>query len=320
MTSRLSAKPADADRPGQRDRASGESETETWTIRRVLSWAAPHFAKKGVDAPRLTAEILLAHVLSCDRVRLYVDLDRPLGRSELGALRALIERRLAGEPTQYLTLRQHFYGREFNVDGRVLIPRPETELMAEAVLRSVPKERPTRLLDLCTGSGCVAVTLAAERPLAAVWAVDLSGDACDVARENAEALGVAMRVTILEGDLFAPLGNEAPFDAIAVNPPYIASAQLPGLPAEVRCEPVLALDGGEDGLAVIRRILGSARDYLRPGGWLAMEIAEDEGPRVRTLYELAGFEDIAVERDLARHDRLVVGRSPRAADAAPVGG
>jgi release factor glutamine methyltransferase len=315
MTSRLSADSTAPAHPEQRARAAADS--ETWTVRRVLAWAAPHFEKKGVDAPRLTAEILLAHVLSCDRVRLYVDLDRPLSQSELGALRSLIERRLAGEPTQYLTGRQHFYGREFKVGPRVLIPRPETELLAEAVLRSIPKERPARLLDLCTGSGCVAVTLAAERPLASVWAVDVSADACQMARENTEALGVSARVTILEGDLFAPLGKDSAFDAIAANPPYIARAQLLGLPAEVRREPILALDGGEDGLAVIRRILGSAGHYLRQGGWLAVEIADDEGPQVRALFEAAGFEDIAVEKDLARSDRLVVGRAPRDGGASP---
>ena len=308
MTSRLVAASSASDRPEQR--AQSSADPETWTIRRVLTWASPHFEKKGVEAPRLTAEILLAHVLSCDRVRLYVDLDRPLDRSELGAMRGLIERRLAGEPTQYLTGRQYFYGRAFKVDRRVLIPRPETELLAEAVLRSIPKDRPSRLLDLCTGSGCVAVTLAAERPLASVWAVDVSPDACAMARENAEALGMAPRVTILDGDLFAPLVKDALFDAIAANPPYIASALVPGLSAEVRREPILALDGGEDGLAVIRRIVGAARDYLLPGAPLALEIAEDEGPRVRSLFQEAGFEEIAVEKDLAKHDRLVVGRAP----------
>jgi release factor glutamine methyltransferase len=290
--------------------APSSPQPETWTSRRVLTWASRHFEQKGVDAPRLTAEMLLAHVLSCDRIRLYVELDRPLDRSELAAMRSFIERRLAREPTQYLTGRQHFYGRAFAVDPRVLIPRPETELVVEAVLRTIPKEEPSRLLDLCTGSGCIAVTLAAERPQAAVWATDLSSSACEVARRNAESLGVGQRVTILEGDLFAPLATAAPFDAIATNPPYVPRPQIPGLSAEVRREPAMALDGGEDGLSVVRAILGSARSHLRPGGWLAMEIAEDQGPRVRDLFAAAGFEDIGVEKDLARHDRLVVGRAP----------
>ncbi|HZA49762.1 MAG TPA: peptide chain release factor N(5)-glutamine methyltransferase, partial [Myxococcaceae bacterium] len=276
----------------------------------VLTWASRHFEQKGIDSPRLTAEMLLAHVLSCDRIRLYVDLDRPMDRPELAATRSLIERRLAREPTQYLTGRQHFYGRAFAVDPSVLIPRPETELLVEAVLRTIPKDRPARLLDLCTGSGCIAVTLAAERPRAAVWATDLSDSACEVARRNAEALGVADRVAIREGDLFGPVASEAPFDAIAGNPPYIARAQLAGLQAEVRREPVVALDGGQDGLTVICAIVGSARSHLRSGGWLALEIAEDQGPRVRELFAAAGFEDIGVEKDLARHDRLVVGRAP----------
>lgn len=290
--------------------ASASAPGETWTVRRVLTWASGHFEQKGVDAPRLTAEMLLAHVLSCDRVRLYVDLDRPLDRAELARLRSSIERRLGREPTQYVTGRQHFYGRVFAVDARVLIPRPETELVVEAVLRTVPKDRAARLLDLCTGSGCIAVTLAAERPQAMVWGTDLSSAACEVARANAEALGVASRVTILEGDLFEPLGAAESFDAIATNPPYVARAQIPGLSAEVRREPMIALDGGDDGLQVIRRILGSARSRLRSGGWLAMEIAEEQGPAVRDLFAGAGFEDIGVEKDLARLDRLVVGRAP----------
>lgn len=290
--------------------AAAPAQAETWTVRRVLTWASRHFEQKGIDAPRLTAEMLLAHVLSCDRIRLYVDLDRPMERSELAAMRSLIERRLAREPTQYLTGRQHFYGRVFAVDPRVLIPRPETELLVESVLRNVPRDRPARLLDVCTGSGCIAVTLAAERPLARVWATDVSSAGCEVARKNAEALGVADRVTILEGDLFAPIAGEPAFDAIAANPPYVARAQIPGLQAEVRREPALALDGGEDGLAVISAIVGSARSHLAPGGWLAVEIAEDQGPRVRDLFAAAGFEDVGVEKDLARHDRLVVGRAP----------
>ncbi|NMO23486.1 N5-glutamine methyltransferase family protein, partial [Pyxidicoccus fallax] len=179
--------------------------SETWTIRKVLTWTTQHFEKRQVDAPRLTAEILLSHVLKLGRVRLYVDLDRPLSKDELGTFRSLIERRLAGEPTQYLTGVKEFYNRPFKVDARVLIPRPETELLVEAALRMLPKDAPSRALDLCTGSGCIAISLAAERPQATVVATDLSPDACALAKENAEALKVADRVTVLQGDLFSPL-------------------------------------------------------------------------------------------------------------------
>ncbi|MHB8872837.1 MAG: peptide chain release factor N(5)-glutamine methyltransferase [Myxococcaceae bacterium] len=286
--------------------------TEAWTIRRVLGWTAPHFEKHGVDSPRLTAEVLLAHVLKADRVRLYIDLDRPLAKEELAAFRALIERRAAGEPTQYLTGVKEFYNRRFHVDPRVLIPRPETELLVEAVLRELPEDAPARVLDLCTGSGCIAVTLAAERPKASVWATDLSPEACEVARANAEALDSGPRVTILQGDLFAPVPQGARFDAIVSNPPYIKSESLPGLSREVRKEPRLALDGGADGLTLLRRICLGAREWLKPGGLLALEISEGQGGEVRALLTEAGYEGVRVEADLARLDRLAFGRQPAA--------
>lgn len=284
--------------------------TETWTIRKVLAWTAPHFEKKGIDAPRLTAEILLAHVLKVDRVRLYVDHDRPLNADELATFRALISRRLSGEPTQYLTGSREFYGRAFRVDARVLIPRPETELLVEMALDGLPKDAPSRVVDLCTGSGCIAVTIAAERPLASVWATDLSPDACAVAKENAERLDVAARVTVLAGDLFAPLPADARFDLVVSNPPYIASAQIPGLQTEVQKEPHLALNGGLDGLVLIRRIIGDARGRLNPGGLLAMEIGEDQGEAVRALLESAGYTQVRIEPDLERRERLAFGTQP----------
>ncbi len=255
--------------------------SETWTIRKVLTWTTQHFEKRQVDSPRLTAEILLAHVLKTSRVRLYVDLDRPLSKEELAAFRALIERRMSGEPTQYLTGVKEFYNRTFKVDARVLIPRPETELLVEAALRALPKDAPSRALDVCTGSGCIAISLAAERPQASVLATDLSPDACALARENAEALGVGARVTVVQGDLFAPVPADARFQLVVSNPPYIASEEIPGLSAEVRREPHLALDGGKEGLLVIRRVIEGARRYLLPGGLLAMEIGETQGNAVR---------------------------------------
>ena len=179
--------------------------SDTWTIRKVLTWTTQHFEKREVDSPRLTADVLLSHVLKVSRVRLYVDLDRPLSKEELASFRALIERRISGEPTQYLTGVKEFYNRPFKVDARVLIPRPETELLVEACLRALPKDAPSRALDVCTGSGCIAISLAAERPQASVLATDLSPDACALARENAEALGVGARVTVVQGDLFAPV-------------------------------------------------------------------------------------------------------------------
>jgi release factor glutamine methyltransferase len=245
-------------------------------------------------------------------VRLYVDLDRPLAKEELATYRALIERRMAGEPTAYLTGVKEFYNRPFKVDARVLIPRPETELLVEAALHALPKDAPSQALDVCTGSGCIAISLAAERPQASLLATDLSPGACALARENAEALGVASRVTILQGNLFEPVPADARFALIVSNPPYIGSGEIPGLSAEVRREPHLALDGGADGLALLRRVVEGARRFLIPGGLLAMEIGETQGAAVRELLQSAGYADARVEKDLERRDRMAFGTQPAA--------
>jgi len=281
---------------------------EAWTIRRVLGWTSQHFQKKGVDAPRLTAEVLLAHALSTTRVRLYVDLDRPLEPKELKSFRALIERRTAGEPTQYLTGEREFYNRKFAVDARVLVPRPETELLAEAVLRAAPGDAAARVLDLCTGSGCLAVTVAAERERWSVLATDLSPGACEVARANAEAHGVGSRVTVREGDLYAAVPAGMTFDVVVSNPPYVKRGEIDGLSAEVRREPRMALDGGPDGLDLVRRVAREGLPFLKPGGLLALEIGETQGEAVRTLLTEAGYTQVSVEKDLERRDRHAFGR------------
>jgi len=283
----------------------------SWTVRRVLGWTSQHFEKLGLDSPRLTAELLLAHVLHTSRVRLYTDLDRPLDPPELAAYRALIARRAAGEPTSYLTGTREFYGRTFAVDPRVLVPRPETELLVEAVLQAVPRDAEVRVLDLCTGSGCVGITLALERPRARVLATDTSPGAVEVARANAAALGPADRFEARLGDLLAPVEGEPPFDVVVANPPYVPTGELPTLSPEVRREPPLALDGGADGLDVVRRIAEEAPRRLVPGGLLALEIGDGQGPAVHSLLEAAGYGSVRIERDLARHDRLALGTHPR---------
>jgi len=284
---------------------------QPWTVRRVLGWTTQHFEKLGLDSPRLTAELLLAHVLHTSRVRLYTDLDRPLEAGELAAYRGLIDRRAAGEPTSYLTGTREFYGRTFAVDPRVLVPRPETELLVEAVLQAVPRDAEIRVLDLCTGSGCVGITLALERPRARVLATDTSPGAVEVARANAAALGPADRFEARLGDLLAPVEGEPPFDVVVANPPYVPTGELPTLSPEVRREPPLALDGGADGLDVVRRIAEEAPRRLVPGGLLALEIGDGQGPAVHSLLEAAGYGSVRIERDLARHDRLALGTHPR---------
>lgn len=281
---------------------------QAWTIRKVLDWTRGHFDKQDIDDPRLTSEILLGHVLCLPRVKLYMDLDRPLTKDELATYRGLIQRRLSGEPTQYLVGAKEFYGRRFAVDPRVLIPRSETELLVEAVLHDVKKDAPSRVLDVCTGSGCIAVTIAAERPQASVWATDLMPGALEVARSNAEAHQVDSRVTFYQGDLLAPLPEGCTFEVIVSNPPYVKTGDLKTLQREVQREPKEALDGGPEGVTLIARLVKDALPRLKPGGLLAMEIGEDEGAAVKELLVRAGYHDVKIEKDLARHERLALGR------------
>jgi len=279
--------------------------SETWTSLKLVAWTQGYFVRQGVDAPRLTAELLLAEALHSDRMRLYLEFDKPLGEAELAAFRELVRRRAAGEPTAYLTGRKDFCQHTFRVDGRVLVPRPETELLVEAALETLPEGG--EALDLCTGSGCVAVSLALGRAGARVTAVEISPDALAVARANALDLGA--EVEFLEGDLYGPLAAGRRFDVIVANPPYVPSGEIDGLAREVRREPRLALDGGPDGLAVLRRIAEGAPGRLRPGGALLAEMHETHLDVLPALCLAAGFASARACRDLAGLPRYVVARA-----------
>jgi release factor glutamine methyltransferase len=274
-----------------------------WTTLKLLEWTQGYFAQKGVDAPRLTAELLLAHALGCDRVRLYLDFDKPLGDPELATYRELVRRRAEREPTAYLLGAREFYGRRFAVDPHVLVPRPETELVLEAALAALPAAG--RALDLCTGSGVLGITLALERPGAQVMATDLSAEALEVARRNAAALG-APGVTFVTGDLYQPVAPEERFDLIVSNPPYVPRGELDTLSPEVQREPRLALDGGADGLAISRRIVAGAPARLRPGGVLVLEMHESHLDALPSLCLECGFARAEPRRDLADLPRFVV--------------
>jgi release factor glutamine methyltransferase len=279
---------------------------EAWTPLRLLAWTQGFFARGGVDAPRLTAEILLAHALSCDRVRLYLDFDRPLGAAELAAFRELVRRRADGEPTAWLTGRRAFLGHDFKVTQRVLVPRPETELVVEAALPLLPEAGSA--LDLCTGSGCIAASLSLARPGARVVATEIDPGALAVARDNVASLGA--RVELLEGDLYRPLAAGDRFDLVVANPPYVPAGEIGGLSREVRREPRLALDGGADGLDVIRRVVAGAPARLVPGGALVVEMHETHAGPLPALCLAAGFAGAEVGRDLAGLPRWVVARLP----------
>jgi release factor glutamine methyltransferase len=282
-----------------------------WTILGVLDWTAQRFTEAGITAGRLEAQLLLAHVLGCTRMQLYTGFDKPLGEAELASYRGLIKRRLAGESVSYLVGETEFWGLPFHVDASVLVPRPDTETVIEVARVARPdRAAACRILDLCTGSGVIAVSLAREYPAAQVVATELSGAAAIIARKNADRNGVADRVDVREGDLFAPVAGER-FDLIASNPPYIASAVIATLSAEVRGEPRMALDGGGDGLVFYDRICAAALGHLGAGGVLLVEHGYDQAEPVRARFATAGFTGITLVHDLGKQPRVTWGVAPQ---------
>jgi release factor glutamine methyltransferase len=285
----------------------------TWTTLAVLDWTTKRFTDAGIASPRLDAQVLLAHVLQCTRTQLYTGFDKPLGEGELAGYRELIKRRLAGEPVAYLVGETEFWGLPFYVDPSVLVPRPDTETVIE-VARSLRPDRaaPCRVLDLCTGSGVIAVSLAKELPAAHVIATEISEAAVALARRNAERNGVVDRVEVRHGDLWEPVAGER-FDLICSNPPYIASAVIATLSAEVKREPLVALDGGGDGLRFYDRICAAARSYLEPGGALVVEHGYDQAEAVRERFVAAGLERVTLVHDLGKNPRVTWGVAPKPA-------
>jgi release factor glutamine methyltransferase len=281
-----------------------------------LELAAKFFAARGIASARLDAELLLAQVLATDRVGVYLRFDRPLGRAEVDAYRALVKQRGDGAPVAHLTGRREFWSRSFVVTPAVLVPRPETELVVERALAAVnPRDRALRILDLGTGSGAIAIALALELPNTTVTALDVSPAAAAIATENAAALGVAARVRVVVSDWIAALVPGERFDLVVSNPPYIPSADIAALAPEVRRDPALALDGGVDGLDAYRRIVADAAHVLVPGGTLVCEVGAGQAAAVAALFAGAGFEAIARSADLAGIERVVAGTSASTATA-----
>jgi release factor glutamine methyltransferase len=278
------------------------------TAREVLLRSASWLRQRGFESARLEAELLLAHVLGVDRVTLYVHADRPLDDAELEGCRALLRRRGEGEPVAYLTGRREFYGLELKVNRAVLVPRPETELLVDRAREIAPR----RLLDVGTGSGCIAVACAVRMPGAAVTATEVSAAALEVARENAARHGVADRIRFLQGDLFAPVPGDERFDLIASNPPYVAEGQARDV---ARHEPREALYAGPEGLDVIARLLDGAPSRLAPTGTLLVEIGEDQAAAALDLAR-ARFERVEVRRDLAGLPRVLEASAPLAGPGA----
>jgi release factor glutamine methyltransferase len=292
------------------------AEGGTWTVRRILEWTTSFFKRKEIDPARLSAELLLAHVLNVARIKLYTDYDQALSEKDLATYRDLVRRASEEEPIAYLTGKAHFFNLELEVNRDVLIPRPDTETVVEHVLQLARNQsgfESPRVLDLCTGSGCIAAAIAFHLKAAVVTATEISPAAATVARRNVDRLGLTGRVIVEEGDLFEPLSrmvDAQPFNLIVSNPPYIPTAQIETLDRSVReYEPIQALDGGIDGLAFHRRILAEAPNRLLPGGRIYLEIQFDQGPQAQALAEEnAALEDVRILKDFGKRDRVLTAR------------
>jgi release factor glutamine methyltransferase len=283
-----------------------------WTIKGILEWSSDYLERSGSDSARLDAQLLLGHVLELNKVQLYVQYDRPLMNRELEPYRALLKRRANGEPVAYILGEREFYGRPFQVDRRVLVPRPETEHLVDAVLAHIKAAEidAPRIVDVGTGSGALAITLACELPQAIVLGIDQQAEALEVAALNADRNEVRERVKLSQGDVLTPIRSEASVDVIVSNPPYLDDALMQSLPRDVRdFEPHTALHGGPDGLDIHRRLHTQALRVLRPGGLLAVEVAGDtQAQALRALWEQGGgLQTIEIREDYAGIPRIVLG-------------
>lgn len=284
---------------------------ERWTIQKLLNWITDFFTTKGVDSPRLSAELLLSHVLGLSRIELYTLFDRVVGPAQLEKLRELVKRCGNQEPLAYLIGRCEFYSLTFKITRDCLIPRPETELLVERAVEFLRKRTgKQQVLDLCTGSGCIAAAIAKNVKDAAIVATDICDKALSIASENITVLKLTEKIKLLCGDLFDPiiagLDSER-FDVVVSNPPYISDAEFSKLDKNVRdYEPRGALYGGVDGLDVYRRIIDKAPDYLCSGGALMLEIGYAQGKAVAGLLDAAGFKGIRIEKDMNKNDRIAI--------------
>ncbi len=285
-----------------------------WTIQKLLTWITDFLLQKDIDSPRLSAELLLAHVLGLRRIELYTQYNKPVAQEQLDRLRELVKRAGRHEPVAHLVGRTEFYSIEFEVTCDCLIPRPETELLVQRAIEFLRKRSDSQhVCDLCTGCGTIAVAIAKNVPDVKVVATDISEPALRVAARNVEKHQLQDRVDLLEGDLFEPVIPQldvSPFDLIASNPPYVSAAEYETLDKNVKdYEPRIALYAGEGGLDVYRRIAEKVGQFLKPDGILLLEIGCSQGPAVCELLERTGtFAEIQVEKDLQKHDRVVVAR------------
>jgi len=283
------------------------------TISGALKWGSRLLGEKGIESPRLDAELLLREILKIADTELYLSSHRPLTRHQFAYYKCLLNKRIRGEPTQYILGRREFWSLDLKVTPEVFIPRPETELLVEEVLKIFGGEKGMglRFMEVGTGSGAVAIALAKELKRCSIVAADISREAILLARENARIHGVSGRIRFLVGDLFSALKEGEPrFDLLLSNPPYIPSSKIERLPREIaEFEPRVALDGGADGLVFFRRIVMGAPSFLRDGGWLMLELGEEQGGAVAEMIRDTGsFEYPRIIEDDSGLDRVIRAR------------
>lgn len=282
-----------------------ETKPSVWTISGILQWTKQYFSGKGVENPRFDAEVLLSHILRRDRLYLYVHYDQPLDPEELLAFRECVRQRAARIPVAYIIGEKEFFGLPFRVSPAVLVPRPETELLVETAINRLKGKGVARILDLGTGSGAIAVSVLSELPETTGVAVDISPDALLIAKQNAERHVVTDRLEFRQGDFWQPVAGLV-FDAILSNPPYIPKQDILDLSPEVRREPILALDGGNDGLDFYRHLIANVDQHLARGGFAAFEIGIGQANDIRRLAANAKLVVTDVVNDYAGIERVVV--------------
>lgn len=279
-----------------------------WTIIKILDWTKQYFADRGVENPRLDAEVLLCAVLQCERIKLYMDFERPLTGAELAQYKNYVARRGQHEPLAYILGEKEFMRNSFKVTPATLVPRPETELLVESLIKAaqgLKADGDVKILDIGTGSGAIIVSLLDYLPNAKGVGVDISVDALIVAEENSRRIGVRERAGFVQSDLFSRIPADKKFDIIVSNPPYIPAADIAGLAKDVQKEPIGALDGGADGLDFYRRIISESMDHMADEGILAFEVGINQAQVVAELCRKAGFKATAIRKDYADIERMV---------------
>jgi release factor glutamine methyltransferase len=280
---------------------------EPWTVGRLLAWTATYLKRHGSESPRLDAEVMLAHVLSWKRVELYTHFGEEVGIEPRASFRELVRRRAEGAPVAYLVGHKEFYSLPFEVNNAVLIPRPDSEFTVVEFVDHTRDLKAVRAVDVGTGSGCLAIASVRQHPDARFIAIDRSPAALEVAKRNATALNVSDRIDFRLGDLLDPVAGLDPFDVIVSNPPYIPTREIENLERGVRdYEPHQALDGGPDGLGVVKRLIAESARYLKPGGHLILEIGDAQEEPVRSLIDMQPDLTLAATvYDLNKHPRVV---------------